>query len=275
MAESTNANNLTAAGIRWQRYGPAHAPKLLILHGLFGSGDNWRSHAKALATSWDVWVADMPNHGRSDRLEDPSYRQVSARLWAALDELGLANVAIIGHSMGGKAAMMMALDRPERVDALVVVDIAPVRYPAWHHREIAALKAVVTAAPQGRKTADAVLAEYVDNVSVRMFLLKSWAPRGDGSYQLQLAIDVIEAHYDVISGWPQPDLRYDGPMLVVRGGASEYVLAEHDASFARHFSRRQTATIAGAGHWLHAERRDEFLTLVARFLPSVGGSVRG
>lgn len=275
MAGLTDLSSVTAAGVHWQRYGQPHAPKLLILHGLFGSGDNWRSHAKALASSWEVWIADMPNHGRSDRLEDVHYRQVSARLWAGVDELGLDTVSIMGHSMGGKAAMAMALDRPERVDALVIVDIAPVRYPAWHRNEIAGLKAVAAAAPRGRSAADAVLAEYVSDKAVRMFLLKSWAPRGDGSYYLQVAIDIIESRYEVISGWPETDARYQGPMLVVRGGASEYVLPQYDANYQRHFASRQTETIAGAGHWVHAEQRDAFLTVVSQFLHRTGGSAGG
>ena len=177
--------------------------------------------------------------------------------------------------MGGKAAMAMALDRPERVDALVIVDIAPVRYPAWHRSEIAGLKAVAAAAPRGRSAADAVLAEYVDDKAVRMFLLKSWAPRGDGSYYLQVAIDIIESRYEVISGWPETDARYEGPMLVVRGGASEYVLPQHEANYQRHFASRHIETIDGAGHWVHAEQRDTFLTVVSQFLHQTGGSAGG
>tara|TARA_B100000614_G_scaffold206879_1_gene189151 strand:- start:95 stop:937 length:843 start_codon:yes stop_codon:yes gene_type:complete len=273
---------LEVAGLNWRVFGigggdtgsgRGTGTPLVVLHGLFGAGDNWRSQAQELASGRPVLVPDMPNHGTSAHTEDMDYAAVAARIWEALDAMpqmiGLSgeSYAILGHSMGGKAAMAMAFARPEATERLIVADIAPRRYPPRHEEIFAAMEAVAAAGVARRGEADRVMEPYIPEKPVRLFLLKSLVPAGDGDgYRWQLNLEGLRRSYDAISDWPFTDERYGGPALFVTGGASPYVSERDHPAISAHFPEARIETIPGVGHWLHAEARDSFVEIVRDFL---------
>jgi pimeloyl-ACP methyl ester carboxylesterase len=237
---------------------------------LFGSGDNWHSQARALAGARPVLVADMPNHGRSEHVDEMGYPAQAARLWNALDELGYghkgASVALLGHSMGGKTALGMAFARAESVAQLVVADIATREYPPRHTEIFQAMERVAEATVESRSAADEILAELIPQKPIRLFLLKSLVPGSNGTYHWQLNLDGLRRAYDEIRGWPYTTERFDGPALLIAGGKSPYVTAEEERMFATYAPNLRVETIDDAGHWLHAEARDRFLSILHREL---------
>lgn len=275
-----NAETLHIGGLRWRRY-PADATKsttlqtvpIVILHGLFGSGDNWQSQARALShrdatdRAREVLVPDLPNHGDSEHTDRFTYREIAVMLWDALDQIGIHTVTrtveLLGHSMGGKVAMAMALDRPERVSRLVVVDIAPQVYAPRHHAILEGMRAVAAAGTESRGEAERMLAETIPEKPVRLFLLKSLVPDDDGTvYRWKLNLEGIIANYDAISDWPYEHGQYTGPTLFIRGERSPYIDENATARITAFFPHAVITTIAGAGHWVHAEQRDTFLSVV-------------
>jgi len=293
----------SAGGLWWRVYGPGERttdplspPPLVIFHGLFGSGDNWRSQATALAGDRAVLACDMPDHGRSDHWNTFEYRAVAGllrdALAAALDEIGLppeTSVVLLGHSMGGKAAMAMALGAPGRCERLVVADIAPRCYPPRHEEIFAAMDAVASAGVRSRGEADRIMAEYVPQKPIRMFLLKSLVPTGDrgaaadampaaadarpaatpaGRYGWRLNLAGLRAGYEDIRCWPDlgTEDSYGGPTLFVAGGASPYVSDDDYPAINQLFPRARIHRIDRAGHWLHAEAKDQFVSVVRSFI---------
>lgn len=265
---SIQPHTRTTGGIFWRRYGEASGVPLIILHGLFGSGDNWQSQATHFAGSRTVYVPDMPNHGRSLRLNETSYRAVAAVVWDAVDALFASDagddgpVAILGHSMGGKVGMAMAFERPAAVDHLIVADIAPQVYPRRHDEIFAALQAVDAAQPRSRSEGDRIMAPYVPEKSIRMFLLKSLVRDDDDRYRWQIDLANVIDGYDDIRGWPFSEERFDGPATFVVGGSSPYVSSDTLPEIRDHFPNSRVETIEGVGHWLHVEAKDRFLEIV-------------
>ncbi len=275
-----------AGDIYWRVFGPetevSDSTPLVIFHGLFGSGDNWRSQALALAENRVVLVADLPDHGRSVHCEEFSYPFIATLLWSAIDaaleelEMPSLPLVLLGHSMGGKAAMAMAVSQPERTAQLIVADIAPRSYPPRHDEIFAALDAVAKNPVTSRSGADAIMAEFIPQKAIRMFLLKSLIPtpvRGDGgsvpeTYAWRLNLPGLRSGYDAIRDRPfvATEVRYLGPTLFVVGGASPYVSEEDHATIAHHFPDSSIHVIEGVGHWLHAEARDEFISVVGAFV---------
>jgi pimeloyl-ACP methyl ester carboxylesterase len=241
-------------------------PALVILHGLFGSGDNWRGPAKDLASQARVFLVDMPNHGSSPHTEDMHYETMADAVRELIEELAIAPAFVLGHSMGGKAAMTLALTRPELVRGLIVADIAPRSYMPRHTAIIAAMQEVSQAVPGSRSEAEEILAERIPSKPVRAFLLKSLKPDGDGGYRWSLNIDAIADCYEHLISWPEIDGRYEGPTLFVGGGKSDYVDPEDVEDISRLFPHAALESIDDAGHWLHVEQREEFTELVAAFL---------
>jgi pimeloyl-ACP methyl ester carboxylesterase len=242
------------------------ATPLIILHGLFGAGDNWRTQAQALAEERPVLVPDMPNHGRSCHTSDTRYPSVAQLVWDAVDKLDVpfsgAPLQVLGHSMGGKVAMGMAFARPTAVSRLVVADIAPRAYAPSHGEIFAAMNEVATAGAGRRGEAERRMAERIPEKAVRLFLLKSLVPGEDGSYRWQLNLSALEAGYDDITDWPYTEERFSGESLFIAGGRSAYIQPRDEAAMDRHFPSHRVETIAQAGHWLHAEAREEFLQIV-------------
>ena len=269
--DTNRSETVTVAGIFWRRYSrDLPGAPLVILHGLFGSGDNWHSQARILAETRPVLVPDMPNHGQSAHVGEMSYPAQADRLWDALEEIGCGTedtpVRLLGHSMGGKVALGMAFARPEAVKQLIVADIAPRAYPPRHTEIFAAMERVADAAVDSRSAADTILAELIPQKPIRLFLLKSLIPDSDGRYHWQLNLGGLRRSYDDILDWPYTTERYDGPVLLIAGGKSPYVTVEEHRVFAAYAPNLTVETIEEAGHWLHAEARDRFLSILGREL---------
>lgn len=242
-------------------------PPLLILHGLFGSSTNWTAIARRLGEHFRVFSLDMRNHGASPWAADMTYGAMAEDVEAFIGSHGLGAARIIGHSMGGKAAMMLALRAPERVERLVVVDIAPTSHPPTMGSYADAMRALDLTGLSRRGAAEAQLRHAVPEDAVRLFLLQNLVPGPDGlRWRLNLA--AISAHMAELSSFPNlpPDAVFAKPTLVVRGERSDYVGDGDLPAFKRLFPKMSLVTIPGAGHWVHAERSEEFLTAVGPFL---------
>ncbi|PKH42739.1 Pimeloyl-ACP methyl ester carboxylesterase [Nocardioides alpinus] len=256
-------------GLHTTVLGDDHAgATIAFCHGLFGQGRNWTQVAKALSAVHRVLLLDMPNHGRSPWTESFDYVELADLV---ADELrGHGPVVLVGHSMGGKIAMCLALRHPELVERLVVVDVAPVAYPSGREfvGYIDTMRALDLAALQTRGQADEALREAVPNPVVRSFLLQNLR-RADDGWHWQLNLDLLGASMDGLTGWPAERLgeaSYDGPVLWVGGASSDYIDDEHSAEMDRRFPRNRRVLIKGAGHWVHSEQPEIFLEVLRRFL---------
>lgn len=236
-------------------------PPVVILHGLLGSGRNWQGVASALGSRFDVVLPDLRNHGGSPWDGDAGYPALVADVLELLDRLGLDRVRLVGHSMGGKVAMLLALRSPERVERLVVVDIAPVAYGPGLDDLLRAMRALDLAGMTRRAEADAALAAAVPDRAVRAFLVQNLEQR-EGGLVWRVNLDVLLPSMPVIQGFPDTaDAEpFAGPTCFIRGERSDYVrLPEHEGDIRRLFPGVRLHTVAGAGHWVHAERTEAFL----------------
>jgi len=237
-------------------------PPLLIVHGLYGSGRNWGVIAKRLSDMRHVIAPDMRNHGNSAWAAPHDYPAMADDLAEVIDAHG-GRADVVGHSMGGKAAMLLALRRPQSVRRLLVADIAPVGYGHSQIQFIEAMRAVDLSQVEKRSDAAAQLARHVDDPALQAFFTQSldikekrWRLNLD-----QLALDM--AH---ILGFPEVDGVFDGPTLFLSGGASDYVLPEHRPKIRSLFPTARFAKMPGVGHWLHAENPRGFEASVRAFL---------
>lgn len=246
-----------------------HGRRIVFCHGLFGQGRNWTQHAKTLASDHRVLLVDLPNHGRSpwtDRIDYPQMADQVAELLSAEDP-----VALVGHSMGGKVTMALALRHPDLVERLCVVDVSPVAYPhtSGFGAYIDAMLALDLGALAGRPEAEAALVDAVPDPTVRSFLLQNLRRDGD-SWRWQPNLELLRDDLDALGGWPAEALAdlpaYDGPVLWVGGGESRYVLDEYAAEMTRLFPRTRRVTVKGAGHWVHSEKPEIFLEVLRRFV---------
>ena len=244
-------------------------------HGLFGQGKNWTSIAKAVAEGHRVLLVDMPHHGRSawgDRFDYLDVADRVAELFTDDDP-----VALVGHSMGGKAAMVLALRHPELVERLCVVDVSPVDYSTGREetgefaRYIDAMLGLDLSGLEHRRDADAALADAVPNRTVRSFLLQNLHHHA-GQWTWRPNLEVLGRDLAVLSGWPEGELAglapYDGPTLWVAGQTSPYVREEYAAAMDRWFPRNRRVVVKGAGHWVHSEQPEVFTEVLRRFLES-------
>lgn len=244
------------------------APTLVIAHGLYGSGRNWGVIARRLADRREVVAVDMRNHGDSPRYSSQSYAEMAEDLAEVIEALD-APVDLLGHSMGGKAAMQLALTRPELLRRLIVADIAPVAYSHDQTRHAQAMAALDLSRITSRAEADAALAARIEDAALRAFFLQSLDLRSQPPrWKLNLA--VLEAEMPKIVGWPGTEGRFDGPALFLTGAESQYVRPEHREAIRALFPRARFAKIPGAGHWLHAEKPREFEETVRVFFEAEG-----
>jgi esterase len=236
---------------------------VVVLHGLLGRARNWLSTARALQDRYAFHLVDLRNHGASPWSDDTSYAAMARDVAALIERLGPGPVRVVGHSMGGKVAMTLALTRPELVKVLVVVDIAPVRYCRGYEDYVRAMLAVDRAAVARRADADAALARAVPDAAMRGFLLQN-LDTVDGRFTWQPNLAVLLAAMPALTGFPAAlaGRVFRGPAWCLRGGESSYVEAEGEAALRRHFSRLELRSVPGAGHWPHAERPGAFLALL-------------
>lgn len=240
-------------------------PPLILMHGLFGAGDTLGGVRRRLAPEFEVHSLDLRNHGESPHTRSMSYPEMAADVLAYMDRAGLETAHLLGHSMGGKTAMELALMAPERVRRLIVADIAPVAYEPHHDAIQQALEALNPAAVKSRREADAVLAEYIGEKGVRQFLLTNLVP-ADGGFRWRMNVPGILACYEQIMAGPTTEGAYEGPTLFIRGGNSDYIQSSHQEAVQRCFPRAELKVIPGVGHWLHAEKPELFARICQRFL---------
>lgn len=245
-----------------------HGSTVAFCHGLFGQGKNWTQVAKALSTEHRAILVDMPNHGRSRWTETFDYIELADLVADAIRPD--APLALVGHSMGGKIAMCLALRHPELVERLAVVDVAPVSYPSGREfvGYIETMRAMDLTAIERRAQAEEALLEAVPDPAVRSFLLQNLRRTEDG-WQWQVNLDLLGEQMDGLTGWPGDrlgDTTYDGPVLWVGGADSDYIADEHDEEMDCRFPRNRRVLIKGAGHWVHSEQPEIFLEVLRRFL---------
>ncbi len=246
-------------------YGSGHP--VIIMHGLFGSGDNWRTVARMMEDQYQCIVVDMRNHGRSPHDPVMNFQVMSEDIIELMEDLSLEKASLIGHSMGGKVAMQFALMHPDLVDKLIVVDIAPKYYPPHHDAVIEAIESIVPGQLKERGEAEEAFAKFLGNdESTIQFLMKNLSRLPEGGFEWKPNMPVIiEAYYHLIED-VVPSQPFDGPVLFVRGEKSRYILDEDVSHIKELFPNSSLVTIPGAGHWVHADAPQVFSQTILSFL---------
>jgi esterase len=252
-----------------REYGPApnREPPVLLLHGLLGSGANWHGIAQRLAERHWVLVPDLRGHGRSPAGDGISYPALAADLVELLAARGIPRATVIGHSMGGKAAMWLALTAPERVSALGVVDIAPAAYPDRFASLLSALRALPLAEVADRRGADARLSAAVPDPAVRGYALQNLTRDRGGAWRWRLDLGALGAAMAELRGFPDPgQAQFAGPALFVYGTESDYLTSDHLGRIRTLFPLARLRPVAGAGHWVYTDQPAGFLAAIAAIL---------
>lgn len=241
-------------------------PPVVVAHGLFGSASNWQSIAREFADRHRLLLVDLRNHGDSPRSDVMDYSVMAADLAGLIERECDGTAALVGHSMGGKAAMTLALTQPELVERLAVIDTAPAEHDSSIGRYVEALAAVPLAEIESRRDADALLADAAPEAGLRAFLLTNLR-RTEAGWEWRINLPVIAKALPALAAFP--DLgraRYDGPTLFIAGENSDYVTAAHLTAARQWFPAARRQVVAGAGHWVHAERPAETVAALAAFL---------
>lgn len=242
-------------------------PAVAMCHGLFGQGRNWNQIAKAIAADpgRKCILLDMPNHGRSPWTEKFDYLQAADQVAEDLADDG--PLSLVGHSMGGKIAMLVALRHPELVERLVVVDISPVDYAGLSQFEgfVAGMRGLDLAGLEDRRAADEALQTAVPDAVVRGFLLQNLR-QTEGRWGWQMNLDALGSGLDALGGWPEIEGIYDGPVLWIGGQNSPYITPVYAETMREMFPRVRQATVKNAGHWVHSEQPEIFSALLRNFL---------
>ncbi len=239
---------------------------LIILHGLFGMGDNWKSLANKYAADFEVHLIDQRNHGRSFHSDEFSYEFMAEDLGKYIAFHELEEVNLLGHSMGGKTAMLYSTQAEEVVKKLIVADISP-RYYTPHHQIITqALQAVDFSGIKQRTEVEDVLKAYISNFGIRQFLLKNVNRKDDGTYEFRFNLKSIVAHIEEVGKPLAEDHVYHKSTLFIRGDNSDYITSEDEILIKHHFPLAEIVTVKNAGHWLHAENPSDFYELTLNYL---------
>ena len=242
-------------------------PTLIFLYVLLGSSANWHSIARKLEHQFHIIVPDLRNHGRSPHAEQMDYPAMGQDLIELIDDQDLARSLLVGHSMGGKVAMWLALLQPELVSGLVVVDIAPVEYPNRFAPIFSALHRIDTESLANREQAERMLAPDIDDPGLHQFLLQN-LERRDGAWRWRCNLSVLNLEIVKLTGFPElpESCQYPGPVLFIRGGASDYLQPEFQPRILSLFPHARFRVISGAGHWVYAEQPEAFCALLTGFL---------
>ena len=240
-------------------------PALVILHGVFGSADNWQSLGKVFAKNFTVYLVDQRNHGLSFHSDEFNYEVMTRDLLELCESEGLKKIKLMGHSMGGKTAMHFACLHSEIVDKLAVVDISPRAYPPHHHQIFAGFQSVDLTSLTSRKDADVQMSKEIGNMGIRQFILKNLRRDGD-SWGWKLNLKAIEKNASQIGMALPAAFKYDGETIFIAGSNSDYIKeADHDL-IRDHFPNATVKVIEGAGHWVHAEKPMDLEEMVTDFL---------
>lgn len=251
--------------LHFEKYGE-QGQALIILHGLFGSADNWSSLGKQLGRNFNVYLVDQRNHGKSPHDDEWTYKAMAADIKEFIAQQQIDSPIILGHSMGGKTAMEFAATYSDALSKLIVADIAPKYYPVHHRTIIDGLLAVDANPVSSRKEADAILADFIPELPVRQFLLKNLVRNDEGGFNWRMNLPVIDQNIENV-GYTLPDgVQLDVATLFVRGANSNYIDEEAEKKIDLHFTNYQLETIENAGHWVHAEKPKEFLEMITNFI---------
>ena len=240
---------------------------LLIIHGFLGMSDNWKTlGTQFVADGFQVHLLDLRNHGRSFHSDEFSYELMVQDVYDYCQENGLESIDVIGHSMGGKTAMLLATTYPSLVDKLIIADIGPKFYAPHHQDILAGLNAVDFSAKPNRNDVEEILKSYITDFGTRQFLMKSlyWLEPGQLAFRFNL--EVFNKKIDEIGKALMPNLVFEKPTLFIRGGNSNYITDNDFQGIKIHFPSSTIETIPNVGHWLHAENPKMFYEIVSNFL---------
>jgi esterase len=241
-------------------------PPLIILHGVFGSSDNWKTLANHLMITFEVYLVDQRNHGLSPHSDDLNYQVMTDDLKELLHNAQIEKCCLLGHSMGGKTAMNFAVQYPEKIMKLIIVDIAPKRYPPHHQNILQGVHSLKINEINTRKEADDLLSTTINNSGIRQFILKNLSRNPEGLFYWKINWKAIEDNIQAIGA---PLLSHDlftGEVLFIRGAQSDYILNEDEPLLKKNFPNAVLMTIQKAGHWVHAEQPAQLLALINQFI---------
>lgn len=254
---------MSTVDLAFEQFGDVSKSPLVILHGFLASSRNWRSVAQRLSENRGVYVLDIRNHGASPHIQDMDYPDMAQDVLAFLDKRELPKASIMGHSMGGKVAMWLALHFPERIDNLIVADISPVAYEHSFDGIIDALRSIDLNSLQNRKQAEFLLAASIPDLSFRQFLLQNLVLR-NGVYHWRVNLDFFRRSSSFIVGFPKPESDvFRGKVLFIGGQNSRYIVR---SSVLKHFPNASFEVIPNTGHWLYVEAPGRFCELVDNWL---------
>ena len=238
---------------------------LVILHGLFGSSDNWFTLAKTFSQHYKVFLIDQRNHGQSPQSDEFNYRLLTEDLEEFLLQHSIIKPVIIGHSMGGKTAMNLAVKRPDIIDKLIVVDIVPKSYPVHHDHILDGLEAIDLNKLTSRTEADQILSQFIPGPDVRHFLLKNLSRKTDGGFEWKINLTSIDHHIEEIGEGMQYSGKFEKATLFIKGAKSNYY-ADGDEELIKSIFPKTTFSTLDTGHWVQAEKPVEFAKTVMEFL---------
>ncbi|WP_020529204.1 alpha/beta fold hydrolase [Flexithrix dorotheae] len=239
---------------------------LIILHGLFGSSDNWLTIGKALGEHFKVYMIDQRNHGQTENTEEFNYSLMADDLKDFIEEHHISNPVIMGHSMGGKVVMKFILKYPEIAIKSIVVDIAPRFYPPHHQKILEGLNEIPVHQLKSRKDAEIILAKHEPQIGVRQFLLKNLYRSSSGGFDWRINLSVLTEKIENVGEAITSESQYLSPVLFIKGEKSNYILEKDEKDIGTLFPKYQLKTIANAGHWVHAEQPSVFIQSVLNFI---------
>ncbi|MDX1542543.1 MAG: alpha/beta fold hydrolase [Christiangramia sp.] len=239
----------------------------LILHGFLGMSDNWKTIGKQFAKDgFEVHLIDQRNHGKSPHSNEFSYELMARDIREYCDSYDLKNIILLGHSMGGKTAMLTACENEGLVEKLIVVDIAPKYYPPHHEQILNGLTALDEAKLTSRGDAEDFLKEYIPETGVRLFLLKNLYWKTKEQLSLKLNLDALKANIENIGEALPTGMSYGRPTIFIKGENSDYITTQDHSAIKEQFPKAQIIEISDAGHWVHAENMNDFYDAVIRFV---------
>ena len=239
---------------------------IVIVHGLFGMLDNWQSIARDLSDSFAVYTLDARNHGRSGHALAMDYNMMAEDIAEFFEEHKISEPCLLGHSMGGKIAMQLALLQPGLLGSLVAIDVAPKAYAPGHLEIMDTLRTANIEGTERRRDVEAQLMQSLGSLAVVRFLMKNLARRPEGGFEWKMNLPVIRKYYEDIIGGLVLDGAFPGPSLFVRGDRSEYILDSDWPGILQNFPSAELVTIKDAGHWVHADQPKALLSNLRRFL---------
>ncbi|HEY4539897.1 MAG TPA: alpha/beta fold hydrolase [Faecalibacter sp.] len=238
----------------------------IIFHGLFGQLDNWNTHGRQFGEIYTTHLVDLRNHGRSFHSNESSIEAMSDDILRYMDAHGIQKAHLIGHSLGGRIVIDFAMRYAERLDHLIVADMAPKAYQPHHNAIFKALGSVDFETITSRKDVEETLSQYIQEVGVRQFLLKNVYHAENGKYAFRFNLPVLREHYEDLVGKPLAEGVFNGPTLFLKGAKSDYILPEDEFIIKKQFPQAKIQSIANAGHWLHAENPKDFIEAILEFL---------